>query len=147
MMSSMMWARLVLSPATLHSVSSVASCCRVAWHYSHTIAACLDALQALNALPAGMSCRHYQTSWKLARVRWKHACLAAQPGLPGFSLSLRPAAHREPRDTWQYRSPPQRGDEVLSLRTRDNVGSHLSWKARSRVIEHMTASEPTSVGR
>jgi hypothetical protein len=53
MMSSMMWARLVLSPATLHSVSSVVLCCRVTWHYSHTIAACLDALQALNALPAG----------------------------------------------------------------------------------------------
>jgi hypothetical protein len=34
MMSSMAWARLVLSPATLHSVSSVAPCCRVAWHCS-----------------------------------------------------------------------------------------------------------------
>jgi hypothetical protein len=34
MMSSTVSTRLVLSPATLHSVSSVASCCRVTWHYS-----------------------------------------------------------------------------------------------------------------
>jgi hypothetical protein len=30
----MVWARLVLSPATLHSVSNVTSCCRVTWHCS-----------------------------------------------------------------------------------------------------------------
>jgi hypothetical protein len=34
MMYSMTWARLILSPATLHSVSSVVLCCQVAWHYS-----------------------------------------------------------------------------------------------------------------
>jgi hypothetical protein len=34
MMSSMAWTCLVLSLATLHSVSSVAPCCQVAWHWS-----------------------------------------------------------------------------------------------------------------
>jgi hypothetical protein len=34
MMSSMMWACLILSPVTLHSVSSVTPYCRVIWHYS-----------------------------------------------------------------------------------------------------------------
>jgi hypothetical protein len=34
MISSMVWARLILLPVTLHSVSSVTSCCRVAWHCS-----------------------------------------------------------------------------------------------------------------
>jgi hypothetical protein len=34
MISSTTWTRLVLLPATLHSVSSVAPCCRVAWHCS-----------------------------------------------------------------------------------------------------------------
>jgi hypothetical protein len=34
MMTSMAWADLVLSPATLHSISSVTPCCRVAWHCS-----------------------------------------------------------------------------------------------------------------
>jgi hypothetical protein len=34
MMSSTVWAHLVLSPATLHSVSSVASCHRIIWHCS-----------------------------------------------------------------------------------------------------------------
>jgi hypothetical protein len=34
MMSSTTWADLVLSSVTLHSVSSVAPCGRVAWHYS-----------------------------------------------------------------------------------------------------------------
>jgi hypothetical protein len=70
MMSLMVWARLVLSSATLYSVSSVTLYCRVAWHcsgasewsivlalhYSRTVAVCLHALQALTALSARMSC-------------------------------------------------------------------------------------------
>jgi hypothetical protein len=34
MISLAAWTRLVLSPATLHSVSSVTLCCRVARHYT-----------------------------------------------------------------------------------------------------------------
>jgi hypothetical protein len=33
-MSSMTWARLVLSPVMMHYVSSVTSCCRATWHCS-----------------------------------------------------------------------------------------------------------------
>jgi hypothetical protein len=47
----------------------------------------------------------------------------------------------EPYDTWQHRSPPQ-----PSHRTRDSVGAHLSWEAKSGAIWHMTAPEPTSTG-
>jgi hypothetical protein len=75
MMSSTVWAHLVLSPATLHSVSSVTSCCRVIWHYSgamrvvivlalycnRTIDACLHALQVLTTLSVCMSCRRMMT--------------------------------------------------------------------------------------
>jgi hypothetical protein len=63
-MSSMVWARLVLSPTTLHLVSSVTPCCRGIWHCSgarrvvivlmsycsHTVDACLHALQLLTTL-------------------------------------------------------------------------------------------------
>jgi hypothetical protein len=34
MMSSTACACVILSPATLHSISSVAPCCRVVWHCS-----------------------------------------------------------------------------------------------------------------
>jgi hypothetical protein len=34
MISSIVWARLILPSATLHSVNSVAPCCRVAWYCS-----------------------------------------------------------------------------------------------------------------
>jgi hypothetical protein len=64
MMSLMVWACLVLSPTMLHSISSMALCCRVAWHcsvtgewsivlvlhYSRTVATCLHILQASTAL-------------------------------------------------------------------------------------------------
>jgi hypothetical protein len=48
MISSMTWERAVLSPALLHSVSSVVSCCYVTGHYSsawrmvHSIGAMLQ---------------------------------------------------------------------------------------------------------
>jgi hypothetical protein len=32
-------------------------------------------------------------------------------------------------------------------RTRGSARAHLNWDARFRVIGHMTAQEPTSVGR
>jgi hypothetical protein len=38
-------------------------------------------------------------------VRWEHADLAAQAGLLGFSLCLRPVVHKKPQDMrWQHRS-------------------------------------------
>jgi hypothetical protein len=72
MMSSTVWTRLVLSPATLHSVSSIASCYRVTWHCSgvrrvihsagahcrRTVDACLYALQVLTTLSVCTSCSH-----------------------------------------------------------------------------------------
>jgi hypothetical protein len=71
MMSSTVWARLVLSPATLHSISSVATCYRVTWHCSgarrvvivlasycnRTINICPHALQVLTTLPGCTSYR------------------------------------------------------------------------------------------
>jgi hypothetical protein len=71
MMSSTMWARLVLSSTTLHSVSSVTLCYRVTWHCSgarrvvivlasycsRTVDACPHALQVLTILPVCTSCR------------------------------------------------------------------------------------------
>jgi hypothetical protein len=45
---------------------------------SRTVATCLYALQALTVLPARMSCRLCQAACNLERVRWEHACLAAQ---------------------------------------------------------------------
>jgi hypothetical protein len=59
---------------------------------SRTVAAYLYALQALTPLLARTSCSPCQAPWKLARVCWGHACLAAQAGLLGFSLCLKIAA-------------------------------------------------------
>jgi hypothetical protein len=70
MISSMVWARLILSSSMLYSVSSVTLYYRVAWHCSgasewsivlalhcsRIIAVCLHALQALTVLYACMSC-------------------------------------------------------------------------------------------
>jgi hypothetical protein len=114
---------------------------------SHTITTCLHTLLALTVLPTRTSCRLYQAPWKLACVRWEHACLAAQIRLLGFSLCLRPAAHKEPLDTWQRRSPPLLGGNVRSHRTRGSAGAHLSREARSGVIGHMAVLEPTSAER
>jgi hypothetical protein len=111
---------------------------------SRIVASCL---QPLTALSACTSCRPCQTSWKLARVCWEHVCLAAKAGLLDFSLCLRPTTHREPRDTWQRRSPTQSGGEVRSHRTHGSVRAHLNREARSRAIGHVAASEPTSAER
>jgi hypothetical protein len=80
-------------------------------------------------------------------MRWEYACLAAQVGLLGFSLYLRPAAHREPRDMWQRQSSPQSGGEVRSHRICGSAGAHLSQGARFGDIGHVAALDPTSVGR
>jgi hypothetical protein len=109
---------------------------------SRIVAVCLHALQTLTALPAHTSCMPCQ-----ARVRWKHACLAAQAGVLGFSLCLRPAAQREPPDTWQRWSPSPLGGEVRSHMTRGSVGAHLSREARSGAVGHVAAPEPTSAER
>jgi hypothetical protein len=119
-MSSMVWTRLFLSPVTLHSVSSVVSCCRVTSHcsgarrvvivlvlyYRHTVDTCSHSIQVLTTLPAYTSCRRMMTltggalEMKRARVRWEHACLAIQTCLLGFSLCLKLAAHRDSWYTW-----------------------------------------------
>jgi hypothetical protein len=119
----------------------------LALYCSDTVAACLHALQALTAMPARTSCRPCQASWKLARVRWEHACLAAQAGLLGFSLCLRLVDHRETRDMWQRRSLPQLGGDVWSHRTCSNTGAQLSREVRSGAIGHVAALEPNSAGR
>jgi hypothetical protein len=66
MMSSTTWARLVLSPAMLHSVSSVMSCCRVARHCSgdnrvvHSADVTLQShCNCLSACLAGIDCAVY----------------------------------------------------------------------------------------
>jgi hypothetical protein len=43
--------------------------------------------------------------------------------------------------------PPLSRGKVRSHKTRGSARAHLSWKARSRVIGHVAASGPTSVGR
>jgi hypothetical protein len=53
----------------------------------------------------------------------------------------------EPEDTWQGQGPPQPRGEVQSHRTHGSAGAHLSWEARSGVIEHVAAPELPSVGR
>jgi hypothetical protein len=51
MISSMVWARLVLSPVTLHSVSSVTPYYRVTWH-------CSDARRVVHSIGAALQ-SHY----------------------------------------------------------------------------------------
>jgi hypothetical protein len=114
---------------------------------SRIVAACLHTMHALNALPTRTSCKRCQAPWKLVHVHWEHTYPAAWAGLPGFSLCLRHVAHREPRDTWQYQSPPQLGGKVRSHRTRGSTEAHLSREVRSRGIGHMAAPEPTSAER
>jgi hypothetical protein len=74
-MSSMVQARLILSPTMLHSVSSVVSCCRVTCHcsgargvvivlvsyYNYSVDVCPHALQVLTMLPTYTSCRRMMT--------------------------------------------------------------------------------------
>jgi hypothetical protein len=60
---------------------------------------------------------------------------------------LEDCAHREPRDTWQRQSSLQSGGEIQRHRIRGSVRAHLSQEARSRVIGHVAAPKPTSVGR
>jgi hypothetical protein len=114
---------------------------------SRNVAAYLHALWVFTALPSRTSYRRCQAPWKLARVRWEHACLDAHPGLLGFSLFMRPVAHREPWDKWQRRSSPHPGGEVWSHRTVGSTGVNLCQDARSEAIGYVAASEPTSVGR
>jgi hypothetical protein len=64
--------------------------------------------------------------------------------LLGFSLCLRPTAHKEPWDMRQCQSLTQQGGEVRSHETRGSAGAHHSQEARSRVIGHVAGSEPTS---
>jgi hypothetical protein len=80
-------------------------------------------------------------------VRWEHACLAAQAGLLGFSLYLRPAAHREPRDTWQHRSPPEQGGGVQCYGTRGSAGNLPSREVESKAAGHVAALKPSRAGR
>jgi hypothetical protein len=108
----------------------------VALHCSRIVAAYLHALQALTALSARMSCRAMMILMS-----------GAQAGLLDFFLFLRHAAHREPRDTWQRRSPHQTGGEVQRHRTRGSTAAHLSQEAMSRAIGHVAALESTSTGR
>jgi hypothetical protein len=120
MMSSTVWTCLFLSPVTLHSVSSVVSCCRVASHCSgakrvvivlvlycrHTVDTCPHSMKVLTTLSAYTSYRRMMTltegalEMKRARVHWEHACLAIQTCLLGFSLCLKLAAHRDSWYTW-----------------------------------------------
>jgi hypothetical protein len=53
----------------------------------------------------------------------------------------------EPRDTWQYRSPPQQGGEVRSRGTHGSAEAHIGREARSRAVGHMAAPEPILTGR
>jgi hypothetical protein len=53
----------------------------------------------------------------------------------------------EPWDTWQRRSSPQQGGEVWGRETRGSAGAHLSKKARSGAVGHVTTPELTSVRR
>jgi hypothetical protein len=81
------------------------------------------------------------------RVHSEHACLAAQTDLLVFSLCLKLAVHRDPRDTWQHRSPPQPEGEVQSHRIHDSAGAHLDREARSEAIGHVAVPKPTSARR
>jgi hypothetical protein len=53
----------------------------------------------------------------------------------------------ELRNTWQCRSSTQQGGKAQGHRPRDSTGAHLSKEVRSRAAGHVTAPEPTSVGR
>jgi hypothetical protein len=65
-------------------------------------------------------------------VRWEHTSLAAQTGLLGFSLYLRPTVHRGAAGHVALWSPPS-GSGALLIR---EVGSGATG--------HMVASESTS---
>jgi hypothetical protein len=102
MISSMAWARLVLSPATLHSVSSVALSCQVTctvavpakWsivlplHYSHTIATYLHTMQALTVLPVRTSCRRIMALMSDALEMCAHALGTCVPSFTGRTARL-----------------------------------------------------------
>jgi hypothetical protein len=142
----------------------------LALHCSRTVTTYLHALQALIALPARTSCRPMMalTSGALEMcARALGTCVSSctgsptrlffmleshgQQGAAGHMAAPEPtSAERrgpEPRDTWQRRSPPQRGGEVRSHETHGSVGAHLSREARSGAIGHVAASEPISAGR
>jgi hypothetical protein len=111
----------------------------LAMHCSRTVAACLHALQALIVLMSGA----LETCTPALGT-----CVPSCTGRPArLFLCLRPAAHREPWDTWQRQSSPQSGGEVHSHMTRGSTGAHLSWEVRFEAIVHVAAPEPISVGR
>jgi hypothetical protein len=80
-------------------------------------------------------------------ARALETCVSSCTGMT-FSLffMLERRAHREPRDTWQQRSPSQPGGEVQRHRTLDSVGAHICLEARSGTIGHVIAPEPISAG-
>jgi hypothetical protein len=89
MMSSMVWACLILSPTTLHSVSNVVSCYRVTWHCSgarrvvivlasccsSTVDVCPHALQVLTALPACLHVLQAHDGPDVRRLGNVHVCV------------------------------------------------------------------------
>jgi hypothetical protein len=91
-MSSMAWARMILSPTMLHSVSSVAPCCRVAWHCS---GARRVVHSAVAALLVRTSCRPMMTLMSSALetcVRALETCVPSCTGRtarPFFMLETR----------------------------------------------------------
>jgi hypothetical protein len=121
-------------------------CCHPLARYTTLTSHC-STWQAQTPLTGTATLRHACTLGTHTRVHWEHACLAAQAGLLDLSLCLRPAAHKEPWETWQRRSPPQLGGEIQSHRTCGSTGGQLGRVARSGAIGHMTALEPTSAGR
>jgi hypothetical protein len=96
MMSSTIWTHLVLSPATLHSVSSVAPCCEslgivamsskwsivLTLHCSRTVTICLHTLLALTALSAPMS---YRSMMGLMLDAFKMCARALETCVPSYT--------------------------------------------------------------
>jgi uncharacterized protein YqgV (UPF0045/DUF77 family) len=123
----------------------------LALHYSHTVATCLHALQALTVLHDRMSYRPMMTlmSGVLETcMRVLGTCVPSYTNKSArlfFMLEIRGsqgvAGHVAASD------PPQPGGEVQRHRTRGSAGAHLSREVRSGAIGHVAALEPTSAGR
>jgi hypothetical protein len=121
-----------------------------------TVVACPHVLRAMMAQVSGISvtCGHALETLESSRI-----------GMPGkLSLFLRFAAHRELRDTWQRRSPPEQGGgvwcygthggtralllgRVRSHETRGNARALPNREVGSRATRHVTTQEPTLAGR
>jgi hypothetical protein len=102
-------------------------------------AICPHVLQSMMAQESGTSeaCDHALETCSPSHID--------RPTKP-FFIYLSPMAHWEPWDMWQHREPPWLGGTVRSHRTRGSTGAHLSHEARSEVIGHMAAPEPTLAG-